>query len=129
MKRWVITLSFLSNTRPHPRYFAWLLRCTRNSLDLLALLRCFLPSLFLLTAPYLLFDFLKQLEDSRSSLESPFSYPRVQHQKKESSQLFSPFHTYESSSRKESFFQIFSSSCFQLEARVILALITPRICV
>ncbi|KAK9997023.1 hypothetical protein SO802_021709 [Lithocarpus litseifolius] len=61
-----------------------------------------------------------KLEDSRNSL--PLSYPRVQHQKKENSQLFSPSHTYGSSSKEKDFFKSFSSFCSQFKARVILAL-------
>ena len=65
----------------------------------------------------------KELE----ALLSPLSHTHRSNTKREkNSQLSSPSHTYRSSSNK-SFFQIFSSSCSQLEARVILALITPRI--
>ena len=43
----------------------------------------------------------KQLEQSRTL---SLSFPQVQHQKEESSQIFSPFHTYGSSSKKEASF-------------------------
>ena len=76
---------------------------------------------------YLFFDFLKE---RRLKKLTPSFIPTVQHQKKEknlnSSLAFTPTGP---AVRNKSFLQIFSSSCSQLEARVILALITPRICV
>ena len=70
--------------------------------------------------------FSKQLEDSRNSL--PLSYPRSNTKRKKSSQLFSPSHTYRSSSKEKCFFQFFSSFYSQFKARVILALSLQEPC-
>ena len=68
---------------------------------------------------YLFFDFLKE---RRLKKLTPSFIPIVQHLKKEKlSTLFSLSHQ-RVQQQEGSFFQLFSSSCSQLEARVILAL-------
>ena len=101
------------------------LGCTKNFLG-----PCFaslFSSFFVLIGCTLSFLWLFQTTRRQEALLSPLSHAHGSNTKrKKSSQFSSPSHTYRSSSKK-SFFQIFSSSCSQLEARVILALITPRI--
>ena len=129
LKRWVI-LPFLNNIRMspkivHPRYFCWTSWLHQKfPLVILALLLCFLPSLFLLVALYLFFDFLKErrlkklfcshfprinanqkfaphfslfcLKESARKLPWVFLLsPRVHTPKERKfSQLFSPFHSH-----------------------------------
>ena len=59
----------------------------------------------------------------------PLSYLQSNTKRKKALNSPLPFTPTGPAARNKSFFQIFSSSCSQLEARVILALITPRICV
>ena len=102
------------------------LGCTKNFLGPSCFASLF-SSFFVLIGCTLSFLWLSQTTRRQEALLSPLSHAHGSNTKrKKNSQFSSPSHTYRSSSNK-SFFQIFSSSCSQLEARVILALITPRI--
>ena len=102
------------------------LGCTKNFLGPFCFASLF-SSFFVLIGCTLSFLWLSQTTRRQEALLSPLSHTHKSNTKREKNyQLSSPSHTYKSSNNK-SFFQIFSSTCFQLEARVILALITPRI--
>ena len=79
---------------------------------------------------YLFFDFLKErrLKKLTPSFIPAGPTQKKKKKKKKISQLFSPSHTYGSSNKEKGFFQFFSSFCYQLKARVILALSLQEPC-
>ena len=96
------------------------LAAPETSLVFLSLLLCFLPSLFLLAAPLSLL-WLSQRKKTQEAHSLFHTHgPTPKERKTLNSSL--PLTPTGLAARNKSFFQIFSSSCYQLEAKLIPAL-------
>ena len=110
----------LAYTCPTQAIFLDFLATPEISLVLFSLLLCFLPSLFLLAAPLSLL-WLSQRKKTQEAHSLFHTHgPTPKERKTLNSSL--PLTPTGLAARNKSFFQIFSSSCYQLEAKLIPAL-------